>query len=163
MSKSPQGRFKHPPPLLSDDLALISPIFGHKKNILIVDDIASSRKMIRRLLEGRNHYCHEAEDGKIALDMMRATMNNSRTTNNKGEDVESTSRQYDVVLMDFVMPNMTGPVSTKAMRQLGYTGPIIGVTGNALPEDREIFMNAGATDVIIKPLRKESLRGIIDL
>ena len=61
------------------------------------------------------------------------------------------------------MPNMTGPASTKAMRQLGYKGPIIGVTGNALPEDREIFMNAGATDVIIKPLRKEALLKIIDL
>ena len=61
------------------------------------------------------------------------------------------------------MPNMTGSASTKAMRQAGYTGPIIGVTGNALTEDREIFsMNAGATDAIIKRLRKEELLKIID-
>ena len=60
--------------------------------------------------------------------------------------------------MYFVMPTMNGPDATKAIRQLGYTGPIIGVTGNALPEDREIFMSAGATDVIVKPLRFEILK-----
>ena len=70
---------------------------------------------------------------------------------------------YDAILMDYVMPKMNGPDATKAIRQLGYTGPIIGVTGNALPEDREVFMNAGATDVIIKPLRLPVLLNIIDV
>ena len=139
-----------------------------RKKLLIVDDIASSRKMMRRLLEGRNHYCEEAEDGKIALDMVQASITNNRSSDSSQHDeknvpVESPSRIYDVVFMDFVMPNMNGPTSTKFIRESGYTGPIIGVTGNALPEDREVFMNAGATDVIIKPMRKEALLKIIDL
>ena len=60
------------------------------------------------------------------------------------------------------MPNMIGPVSTKAIRESGYTGPIIGVTGNAVPEDREVFMNAGATNVIIKPIKNDALLNIIN-
>jgi CheY-like chemotaxis protein len=58
---------------------------------------------------------------------------------------------------------MNGPDATRAIRQFGYTGPIIGVTGNALDEDKLIFMNAGATNVIIKPLKMSKLLEIIDL
>lgn len=47
--------------------------------------------------------------------------------------------QYDAILMDFVMPRMDGPSAAKAIRHLGYAGPIIGVTGNALQSDVDWF------------------------
>jgi two-component system capsular synthesis sensor histidine kinase RcsC len=65
--------------------------------------------------------------------------------------------------MDFVMPNMNGPDATRAIRLLGYTGPIVGLTGNALAEDKVIFMKAGTTDVLIKPLKMSLLQKIIKL
>ena len=34
----------------------------------------------------------------------------------------------------------------------GFTGPIIGITGNAMQEDHDIFMDAGASKVLTKPL-----------
>jgi CheY-like chemotaxis protein len=50
------------------------------------------------------------------------------------------------------MPNMNGPEATNQIRKLGYKGPIFGVTGNALPSDMEIFIKAGASKVLIKPV-----------
>jgi CheY-like chemotaxis protein len=60
---------------------------------------------------------------------------------------------YDVILMDFVMPNMDGPTATKELRRLGYEGLILGVTGNALPTDIDHFLAHGASKVLLKPFR----------
>ena len=117
------------------------------QRLLLVDDVGTNRKFLRKLLEQRGHDCEEAEDGLEALNMVKA----------------SSLDYYDVILMDFVMPNMNGPNATRAIRQLGYTGPIIGVTGNVLDEDRIVFMNAGATNVVIKPLKMNKLLDFVTL
>ena len=61
-------------------------------------------------------------------------------------------RGYDAVLMNMVMPVMNGLDSTKAIRQLGYKGPIIGLTTLCLLEDQNSFLRAGASSVLVKPL-----------
>ena len=58
---------------------------------------------------------------------------------------------YDAVLMDTNMPNMDGPSAAKAMRDLGVTIPIFGVTGNAEDKDIEHYKSQGATAVFVKP------------
>jgi CheY-like chemotaxis protein len=87
-------------------------------NILIVDDSDLSRKMLSRLLRTSGYAFDEAEDGLIALNKVKEKM--SVTTNG------SEKNSFDVILMDFVMPNMDGPTATKAIRDLGYTAPIFG-------------------------------------
>ena len=69
---------------------------------------------------------------------------------------------YDVLFMDFVMPKMNGPDATQAIRELGFTGPIIGVTGNSHDTDKNIFVEAGVTNIIIKPLKIPKLLEIIE-
>ena len=136
------------------------------KRILVVDDVPTNRKMLRKLLDKRGHYVDEAENGIIAVEMVKTATTNilvSSSSSGNNDIHKDKGYGYDAILMDYVMPKMNGPDATKAIRQLGYTGPIIGVTGNALPEDREVFMNAGATDVIIKPLRLPVLLNIIDV
>ena len=59
---------------------------------------------------------------------------------------------YRVITMDFQMPNMDGPTATRIIREMGYRGPIIGVTGNALRTDTELFMASGANKVLTKPV-----------
>ena len=133
-------------PMTDNDPVTVSNV--KKKRLLLVDDVGTNRKFLRKLLEQRGHSCEESEDGAEALQMVK-----------DATDIN----YYDVIFMDFVMPNMNGPESTKAIRELGYIGPIIGVTGNAHNDDKVIFMNAGVTNVILKPLKMEKLLTIIDL
>lgn len=57
-----------------------------------------------------------------------------------------------MILMDFEMPVMDGPTATKAIRDAGYKKPIVGITGNVLDVDKKLFLDAGATAVLFKPL-----------
>ncbi len=56
---------------------------------------------------------------------------------------------------------MDGPTATRRIRALGYTGLVFGVTGNALPGDIEVFMQAGATAVLPKPLDMDRFRAAL--
>jgi CheY-like chemotaxis protein len=52
--------------------------------------------------------------------------------------MRTNSNLFDVVLIDYQMPNMDGPTSVKHMRDAGYNGLIIGITGDALPADSQL-------------------------
>jgi hypothetical protein len=52
-------------------------------------------------------------------------------------------------------PVMDGPDATRAIRALGYTGPILGVTGNTLDMDVRRFTESGCDHVMGKPFRLE--------
>jgi CheY-like chemotaxis protein len=117
-------------------------------NILVVDDSKLNRKMLVRSLRTESHSCDEAEDG---LEAIRMVTKRSESKTNENESFPS-SHCYDAILMDFMMPIMDGPTATKVLRDMGYTGVIIGVTGNALPSDVEYFTGKGADKVLIKPV-----------
>ena len=140
--------------------SVTSPII--KKRFLLVDDAATNRKILRKLLEHRGHECEEAENGveglKMVKDVFRRQVFILATDSAKTLD-----QYYDAIFMDFVMPEMNGPDATRAIRALGYTGPIIGVTGNAHNDDKAIFTKAGVTDIVIKPLKMNSLIKIINI
>jgi signal transduction histidine kinase/ActR/RegA family two-component response regulator len=59
---------------------------------------------------------------------------------------------YDLILMDVQMPIMDGLTATKKLRSEGYTRPIVNVTANALKEDREKCLKAGADNYLTKPV-----------
>lgn len=59
------------------------------------------------------------------------------------------------------MPVMNGPTASKRIRELGYEGMIFGLTGHALSEDIRDYISSGADKVIVKPLRKDVLFGLI--
>jgi CheY-like chemotaxis protein len=118
--------------------------------VLIVDDSGTNRKMLRRMMTSAGHQCDEAEDGLQAI--MKAKQ--------KIEQSGLSKRSYDVVLMDYVMPNMDGPTTTKALRAMGYEGVVIGITGNNVDFDH--FMNCGANRVIEKPLKIEMFVDVMD-
>jgi CheY-like chemotaxis protein len=109
-------------------------------NLLIVDDSNLNRKMLCKLFRTLGHVVEEAEDGLLAMEKVKTKM------------LSKVGRVcYDIILMDFVMPNMDGPSATKALRALGYTAPIFGLTGNALDSDVDHFLGNGADRVMAKP------------
>lgn len=71
-------------------------------------------------------------------------------------------KPFDLIFMDNVMPNMTGPVATRHIRmKLGYKGMIVALTGSVLDDDVKDFLSSGATSVIAKPLQQSDLDRIL--
>jgi CheY-like chemotaxis protein len=118
-----------------------------KLNILIVDDAVSNRKLLRRLLNLKGHETAEAENGQIAVDMVR--------------EAEKNNNHFDLVLMDYEMPVMIGPIAAKEIRNLGSDVFIVGVTGNLMSEDVSYFRECGSNSVLPKPFRINELEDII--
>mmetsp|Transcript_3851 Transcript_3851/g.8809 ORF Transcript_3851/g.8809 Transcript_3851/m.8809 type:complete len:358 (+) Transcript_3851:1824-2897(+) len=105
-------------------------------HILAVDDSISNLKLLKRLLEKRGHVVFGAENGQEAV-----------------EKVRQADEHFDIICIDNHMPVMDGPTAVKAMRDLGCDSFIVGITGNVLPEDIELFKSKGANAVLPKPFR----------
>ncbi len=67
----------------------------------------------------------------------------------------------DIIFMDSIMPNMSGIEACTRIRDMGFKGTILAVTGNVLPEDVAAFLSAGATKVLAKPVNLNEIRSIL--
>jgi two-component system chemotaxis response regulator CheY len=109
--------------------------------ILIVDDFATMRKVIRNLLKQSGYEnIVEAEDGVNALKILK-------------------SQQVDFVVSDWNMPNMSGYELLKAVRadeELNAL-PFLMVTAEALQENVVAAVKAGVSNYIVKPFTSETL------
>jgi two-component system capsular synthesis sensor histidine kinase RcsC len=64
---------------------------------------------------------------------------------------------FDVVLTDIHMPEMDGVALFKALRKQAPDLPIIAVTGNASPKERDHYLHLGFRDVIAKPFEIQDI------
>jgi CheY-like chemotaxis protein/signal transduction histidine kinase len=110
--------------------------------ILLVEDNEINQKIVLLSLNKRVNRIDVAANGKEALEMFGL-------------------RQYDLILMDIMMPVMDGLTATKKIREIESTMdthiPIIAITANALAGDRDNCLAAGADDYIAKPFQAEVL------
>jgi CheY-like chemotaxis protein len=106
--------------------------------ILIVDDVATNRKLLTRMSANRGHSVDEAKDGREAVDKVKNALRESNP--------------YDTILMDYEMPVLRGPEAAKEIRELGCDSFIVGITGNVLAEDVRYFTSCGADFVLSKPV-----------
>jgi len=117
------------------------------KHLLVVDDASSNRKLLVRILTLKGYVCREAADGQQALDVYQQMC---------ADDCAPCA-----VLMDFEMPVMNGPTATKQLREMGCGSYIVGVTGNVMVADVDVFIDHGADSVLAKPLRVEQFESMI--
>jgi CheY-like chemotaxis protein len=113
--------------------------------IIVADDRASSRELIRTMLESIGHEVEEAANGLEVLQMLE-------------------QRRPSLVLMDLQMPAMDGFAAVREMRMRPQFAeiPVIALTASAMTGDRERALTQGFTGYITKPVRLRDLRGEID-
>jgi DNA-binding NtrC family response regulator len=109
------------------------------KTVLVVDDDPTQRRLIQAVLDREGYVVVHAESGGEAID---------RLTKGGGADV---------VMLDLVMPGMSGMEALAEIRTAGVTTPVIVLTANGGIETVVKAMQAGAQDFFIKPASPERI------
>jgi CheY-like chemotaxis protein len=122
--------------------------------VLVVEDSAVNRKLLVMMCNSLGLRVQDAEDGLQAYQLIAAAMQS-------GSAADDSRCPFDVVLLDDCMPRMSGVECVQALRALGLSIPIFGITANALMEDQQRFLRAGATAVVTKPMQKRQLVDMI--
>ncbi len=119
-------------------------IFKDKK-VLIVDDDMRNVFALTKILAEQNMKVSRAENGLVALEMVK-----------KDSD-------FDIILMDIMMPEMDGYQTMKEIRKLPELRnvPIIALTAKAMKEDRQKCIDSGANDYMAKPIVIEKLLSLL--
>lgn len=99
---------------------------------LIVDDLGMNLSIAERILNKKGIDCDFASNGLEATNLVN-------------------THSYDLVFMDCVMPVLDGFQATKKIRENGFNGPIIGITGDVSVETMNQCLSSGMTKVLYKP------------
>jgi len=124
--------------------------------LLIVDDSPVNRKMMKRLLQEVFEVIDEAMHGLDCLQKlhMMSTVNgkdNSKDNVDGDKDDNRAKVAYDMIIMDYWMPEMNGLETVQVLRAKGYGGKIVGLTGNTEKTMNDQFRAAGVDLVLTKP------------
>jgi signal transduction histidine kinase/CheY-like chemotaxis protein len=102
--------------------------------VLIVDDMKSNLDVAVLLLTPYQLQIDVAESGTEALKLVK------------------NGKEYDIIFMDHMMPEMDGMETTKKIRKLGYKHPVFAMTANAVFGQQENFLKNGFDGYISKPI-----------
>jgi CheY-like chemotaxis protein len=110
------------------------------KTVLIVEDNAVNRELLRELLSARDFVVEEAENGLQALEMMK-------------------QRRPDILLLDLNMPVLDGFGTLRKLRENADLSdlPVLAVTASAMRGDEEKALEAGFNGYLSKPVKSKML------
>jgi DNA-binding response OmpR family regulator len=106
--------------------------------ILVVEDDALVAKTLEILFSSNSYAIDLATDAESALQMIEAF-------------------EYDLVLLDFLLPGLDGISLCQKLRNQGYQMPILLLTGQDSTHQKAIALNNGADDYVVKPFASEEL------
>lgn len=110
------------------------------KKILIVDDNNLNIKVTTKILKDLKYQVDDCNSGKECLEKI------------------SKGSKYDVILMDIMMPKMSGDETLKELKKDdSFITPVIALTADALSGCEEKYKNLGFSDYLAKPFKKDEL------
>ena len=131
---------------LSDTAKLAQSNFDlGQRRILIVDDNNLNIKVATKALKDFNFDLDSCNSGQECLDKVK-----------NGE-------RYDLILMDIMMPVMSGETTLHNLQQMeGFTTPVIALTADAVAGAQEKYISAGFVDYIAKPFSRDQIKGKLE-
>ena len=109
--------------------------------ILSVDDSKSVQSFIKASLSDFTNLSLDfCENGQVAI-----------------EKIQNENLKYDLVLLDWEMPVLTGPQTYKKLRELKIDFPVIMVTSKNKPDEIGQMLRDGVLEYVMKPFTKEIL------
>ena len=131
--------------VIDEDYIIDMDSYGDKK-ILIVDDNKLNIKVACKALQDFNFQIDECYDGQECLDKV------------------VNGDEYDLILMDIMMPNMSGNTAMEKLREKpNFNIPTIALTADAVSGAEEKYKAEGFTDYIAKPFKKEQIKEKLDI
>lgn len=115
--------------------------FSNKK-VLIVDDNKMNIKLAARLLSQFNLVIETADNGKECIELVK-------------------KNNYDIILLDHMMPELDGVATVHILRESGCELPIIALTANSYTGSKDNYIKEGFTDYLAKPIRYKELYKIL--
>lgn len=111
------------------------------KRVLIVDDNKLNIKVAKKAIENFGFIIDEATDGVECLEKVK---NNPR---------------YDLILMDIMMPNMSGETCLKKLKEdETFDTPVVALTADAIAGSKEKYISEGFKDYIQKPFSRDQIK-----
>lgn len=114
-------------------------------NILLAEDNFTNQELVVTLMRKMGYTIDAVENGRKALEIME-------------------HKSFDIILMDVQMPVMNGLEATQAIIEkypVDVRPYIIAITANAMPGDRERFIEAGMVDYLSKPIRFKDVQDVL--
>jgi CheY-like chemotaxis protein len=123
------------------------PTRGSRGRALVVEDNAVNQEMARAMLDMLGFHVVTASNGQ------------------EGVQAATADPELNLIFMDCQMPVMDGLTAARVIREGEIQGrrvPIVALTGNAMPGDREACVAAGMDDYLAKPFSLSALRAMVD-
>ncbi len=116
--------------------------------VLVADDNSTNIEVVSRMLKLEDIYdVTIAKDGQEAYDLVKANMEKNQL--------------FDVIFMDIQMPNLDGLQSTRLIRKMGYSAPIVALTAFSEESNVKECMESGMDEFLSKPIRRPALKQVL--
>ncbi|SFB18307.1 Signal transduction histidine kinase [Acetitomaculum ruminis DSM 5522] len=111
--------------------------------VLVVDDNKINRKVAEGIMGIYDLNISLAESGAQAIELCN-------------------ENDFDIIFMDHMMPEMDGVETARRIFKMGYSGEMVALTANTLPEAKKMFLANGFNSFIAKPIDQNTLYDVLE-